>query len=139
MEVLAPFEMVHRGFTEANQALREANVELDSRVRQRTAELEAAAEALKEGVERERAGREALERSETHARRLFESTLIGVFEEDEDHVFEANDAFLHIIGYTREDLIDGQALPSQPHCAGVHGRRRRRHRAAKSLRRIGAL
>ena len=108
LETLAPFEMVHRGFTEANQALREANVDLDRRVKKRTAELEAAAEALREAVDRERAGREALERSETRAARLFESSLIGILEEDEDHVFEANDAFLRLIGHTRKDLVDGK-------------------------------
>ncbi len=38
-ESLAPFEMTHRGFREANEALRRMNEELDARVQQQTAEL----------------------------------------------------------------------------------------------------
>ncbi len=53
IEALAPFEMVHRGFIEANEALGEANkaleqlnAELDQRVKDRTAELEVAIHEL---------------------------------------------------------------------------------------------
>ena len=53
IEALAPFEMVHRGYTEANESLREANkaleelnAELDRRVKERTAELEVALREL---------------------------------------------------------------------------------------------
>jgi PAS domain S-box-containing protein len=104
LEALAPFEMVHRGYVEANQALREANAELERRVKKRTVDLETIAGALEEALVRERANREALERSETRAARLFDSTLIGMFEADEELVFEANGAFLSMIGYGREDL-----------------------------------
>jgi PAS domain S-box-containing protein len=108
MEALAPFEMVHRGFIEANQALQEANAELDRRVKERTTELEKAVAALREALEREHASREALERSEARARRLFDSTLIGVFESDEERVLDANNAFLNLLGRTREDLRQGK-------------------------------
>ncbi len=39
-EALSPFEMAHRGFLEANQALRELNATLEQRVAERTAALE---------------------------------------------------------------------------------------------------
>ncbi|MGD0115652.1 MAG: HAMP domain-containing sensor histidine kinase [Dehalococcoidia bacterium] len=47
IEALAPFEMVHRSFKEANEALEQLNAELDQRVNERTAELEAATEQLR--------------------------------------------------------------------------------------------
>jgi PAS domain S-box-containing protein len=42
--------------------------------------------------------------SEVRARRLLEANLIGVVVADGEHILEANDAFLEMVGYTREDL-----------------------------------
>ncbi|HEX7091687.1 MAG TPA: ATP-binding protein [Longimicrobiales bacterium] len=42
LEALSPFEMTHRGFREANTALRQLTESLEQRVAERTAELEAA-------------------------------------------------------------------------------------------------
>ena len=47
---------------------------------------------------------EALRQSQSRARRLVDANIIGVVISDMDHIFEANDAFLEIVGYTREDL-----------------------------------
>ena len=47
---------------------------------------------------------EALSQSQARAKRLIDANIIGVVISDLDHIFEANDAFLEIIGYTREDL-----------------------------------
>ena len=47
---------------------------------------------------------EALRQSQARARRLVDANIIGVVISDMDHIFEANDAFLEIVGYTREDL-----------------------------------
>ncbi|HEX2571993.1 MAG TPA: PAS domain S-box protein [Polyangia bacterium] len=50
-----------------------------------------------------------LRRSERKFRRLYESGLLGIFFGDPDgQVVEANDAFLGLIGYGREDLVAGQ-------------------------------
>jgi len=46
----------------------------------------------------------ALQQSQARARRLIDANIIGVVISDMDHIFEANDAFLEIVGYTREDL-----------------------------------
>ncbi|HYX49086.1 MAG TPA: PAS domain-containing protein, partial [Ktedonobacteraceae bacterium] len=47
---------------------------------------------------------EALRQSQVRARRLIDANIIGVVISDMHHIFEANDAFLEIVGYTREDL-----------------------------------
>jgi signal transduction histidine kinase len=46
VECLAPIEMAHRGFLEANQALQRLNADLEQRVRERTSQLEEANEGL---------------------------------------------------------------------------------------------
>ncbi|HEX7997302.1 MAG TPA: CHASE domain-containing protein [Pyrinomonadaceae bacterium] len=52
---------------------------------------------------------EALRESESRLRRLVEANVIGLIIADfKGHIIEANDAFLNIIGYTREDLARGQ-------------------------------
>ncbi|MEP7101782.1 MAG: AAA family ATPase [Burkholderiales bacterium] len=70
-----------------------------------TARLYAALKA--ENAERERAQRAALER-QSRLQRLVESSLVGVpFAHLDGRIFDANDAFLEIIGRTRADLADG--------------------------------
>jgi light-regulated signal transduction histidine kinase (bacteriophytochrome) len=46
VECLAPLEMAHRGFMEANKALQSLNADLEQRVRERTRQLEEANEEL---------------------------------------------------------------------------------------------
>ena len=76
---------------QAEEALRHAYDELDSKVRERTAELAEANVTLQE--------REARYRS------IFDSNVIGIFFwETDGNIPRANDAFLDILGYTREDL-----------------------------------
>jgi PAS domain S-box-containing protein len=51
---------------------------------------------------------EALRLSESRLRRLVDANIIGIVIGDfQDNIIEANDAFLSIIGYTREDLRAG--------------------------------
>jgi PAS domain S-box-containing protein len=50
-----------------------------------------------------------IEAREAKIRRLVEANIIGIFVWDvEGRILEANDAFLHIIGYDREDLAVGR-------------------------------
>ncbi|WP_407675379.1 PAS domain-containing sensor histidine kinase [Paraburkholderia sprentiae] len=50
-----------------------------------------------------------LEQRETKIRRLVDANIIGIFIWDfEGHVLEANDAFLRIVDYDREDLMAGR-------------------------------
>lgn len=61
--------------------------------------------AIIEDVSDERQLSEALRISEERFSRLRESGIMGVFVEDgAGNVVDANDAFLHLLGYTREDL-----------------------------------
>jgi len=66
--------------------------------------------ALREADERaelRRAERE-LQNSEAKIRRLVEANIVGVFTWDfEGRIVEANDAFLRIVGYRRDDLATG--------------------------------
>jgi PAS domain S-box-containing protein len=65
---------------DSERQLRQARDELEAKVAERTAKL----------------------------RRLVDSNIIGIFIWDlEGGIIEANDAFLHIVGYDREDLVSG--------------------------------
>ena len=111
-------------------ALRRANARLEQRVRARTAELAQTNAALQAEIQahkqvenertqllvREQALRRELEvavatlrTSEQRFRRLFEANIIGIaFSDFSGQEIEANDAFLDLIGYTREDLQAGR-------------------------------
>ncbi|HEY9652090.1 MAG TPA: PAS domain S-box protein, partial [Coleofasciculaceae cyanobacterium] len=52
---------------------------------------------------------DSLRQSEARFRRLVESNIIGVFFPDlEGHIFEGNEAFLQMVGYTKDDLHQGK-------------------------------
>jgi PAS domain S-box-containing protein len=53
-----------------------------------------------------RATQKALRDSEARLRRLFDSPIIGVVSGQGDVAIEANDGFLRMLGYSREDLLD---------------------------------
>lgn len=111
-------------------ALRRASARLEQRVRARTAELAQTNAALQAEIQahkqverertqllvRERALRRELEAtvaalrtSEQRFRRLFEANILGIaFPDFNGREIEANDAFLDLIGYTREDLQAGR-------------------------------
>jgi PAS domain S-box-containing protein len=46
--------------------------------------------------------------AEYRFRRLFEASLVGIMMVDEETVLEANDAFLEMVGFSREELRAGQ-------------------------------
>jgi PAS domain S-box-containing protein len=50
-----------------------------------------------------------LEQREAKIRRLVDANIIGIYLwELEGRIFEANDTFLHIVGYDRQDLVSGR-------------------------------
>ena len=65
-------------------------------------------EVKQENIERKRA-EEAVRDSNARIRRLVDSNIIGVFFWDlNGNITEANDAFLQMIGYSRQDLLSGE-------------------------------
>ena len=49
--------------------------------------------------------------SETRFQRLVDSDIIGIVVGDAEHAIDANDAYLQMLGYTREDLQAGKLTP----------------------------
>jgi PAS domain S-box-containing protein len=59
-------------------------------------------------TERKRA-EQALQESEAKIRRLVDSNIIGIFFSGlEGRILETNDAFLHLVGHDRDDLVSGR-------------------------------
>jgi PAS domain S-box-containing protein len=74
----------------------------------RTAVLKLLASQAATALETTRLYRDLAER-EARIRRLVEANIIGIFIWDLDgRILEANDAFLRIVGYDREDLVSGR-------------------------------
>lgn len=68
--------------------------------------LQQKANSLEAEIVERKAAEERLRVSESRYRQLFDSNLIGVFVSDFDGMFlDANDAFLDLLGYTREELL----------------------------------
>ena len=85
------------------------NVRLFEAEKQRTLALAHANRDLAEDIIERKRGEEALRESEAKIRRLVDANIIGIFIWDFDgRILEANEAFLHIVGYDHEDLVAGR-------------------------------
>lgn len=91
------------------EQLYEAQSILEEKVRERTQELgEMNLQLKRELVERKRV-EDALRESESRFRRLSDSNMIGIlFWDLKGRITDANDAFLEMLGYEREDLEAGR-------------------------------
>jgi PAS domain S-box-containing protein len=91
------------------EQLYQAQSILEQKVRERTSELgEANLQLKRELAERKRI-EDALRESESRFRRLSDSNMIGIlFWDLKGRITDANDAFLEMLGYTREDLEAGR-------------------------------
>ena len=84
------------------------NVRLFEAEKQRTLALAHANRDLAEDIIERKRGEEALRESEAKIWRLVDANIIGIFIWDFDgRILEANEAFLHIVGYDHEDLVAG--------------------------------
>lgn len=93
------------------EALSKANLILEERVQERTAELVEINLQLRQELEERKKIEAALRASESRFRRLYESNLLGImFWDMKGNIIEANDLYLEMIGYTQDDLKAGSVL-----------------------------
>jgi PAS domain S-box-containing protein len=89
--------------------LRRMHNELDRRVADRTAELSRVNEQLLQENSYRKKAEEAVRESEALFRSIYESNMLGIgFWRPDGEVFDANDAYLEMIGYSRDDLMSNR-------------------------------
>ncbi|MEN3293259.1 MAG: hypothetical protein V7642_2512 [Burkholderiales bacterium] len=89
--------------------LQDAYAQQDRRVAEHTIELAEANARLREEISERKRAQEALKNKERRLLRLFESDIIGIlFWDIEGNIVDANEKFLDISGYSREDLRSGK-------------------------------
>lgn len=94
---------------QVEEELQQEKAAMEALVQERTHDLARANQALKRELEQRTQTESALRASEARFRRVFESNMMGImFWDLSGIVVEANDAFLEMIGYTREDLRAGR-------------------------------
>ncbi len=108
-EEIMGFVCVGRNITarrEAEKALQKAHYELGVRVRERTAELQLANEALQAEVAERKRGQEALLQQQSYFRQLFESSPTGiVLLGEQDTILNANRAFQQMFQFSADEVI----------------------------------
>jgi PAS domain S-box-containing protein len=93
---------------QAEEALQRMHRELETRVQERTGELAASNEALQAQIVERTQAEAALRQSEERFRSVSDSGIINIAFFDANGVItDANDAFLEMVGYSREDLQTG--------------------------------
>jgi PAS domain S-box-containing protein len=89
----------------AELELKRSESQLAHNVELRTAELARTVEDLEREIDHRKQAEAALERTNARFRRLFEANIIGVlFSDTYGNIHDANEAFLEMMGYSREDL-----------------------------------
>lgn len=96
-------ELEHEGRT-----LYDANSRLAERVKEQTSELSRTVVRLQKELAEGRQREQALNDSEARFRSLFDSNVMGIVYFDSfGNIFESNDTFLQLLGYSRDDLKRG--------------------------------
>ena len=84
------------------------NYELEARVQKRTTQLALTIEKLNREIAERALVETQLRQSESHFRTLFDANLVGViFSNLNGEITDANDYFLQMVGYTREEMAAG--------------------------------
>ncbi len=98
-------EIANKQLKELNEQLTEIKQDLEQRVESRTSEITDVVNRLEQEIIRRQQVEEALRESSARFRRIFDSNMIGIiFWKIDGELFEVNDAFLKILGYSRNNL-----------------------------------
>jgi PAS domain S-box-containing protein len=89
----------------AEEALRKAYDELEQRVQARTGELARTTEKLKSELSERKRAQEALRESEEKYSTVAESSLTGIYIDQNGKILFANKTFAEIYGYSRQELV----------------------------------
>lgn len=90
------------------QSLNDANTTLERRVAEQTRELSQTVVRLQKELADGRRTEQALSVSESRFRSLYDSNIIGiVFWDANGNITGANEAFLRLLGYSKDDLASG--------------------------------
>ena len=92
--------------------VRMSNIELERRVAERTADLEAMNEALIRALEERSVAQRALARSEAEFRASFEGSVVGkcLLEPESRRILRANGVFAAMLGFAPDELVGRTAL-----------------------------
>jgi PAS domain S-box-containing protein len=102
-------ELEHEGRT-----LFDANSRLSESVKEQTLELSQTVVRLQQELAEGRQREQALSESEARFRSLFDSNVMGIaYFDSQGNVFESNNTFLELLGYSRDDLKRGLLTWSQ--------------------------
>jgi diguanylate cyclase (GGDEF)-like protein/PAS domain S-box-containing protein len=83
----------------------------EERVQQRTDDLARANRLLTAEIQERARAEESLRKNEMRIHRLVDSNIIGIyFWKIDGTITDANDAFLHLLGYTQQDLKQGKVI-----------------------------
>lgn len=94
---------------QVNQQLSQTRDELEQRVQERTTELVQANAQLRAEIQERIRAEVALRQSEARFRRIADSNIVGIIlSSPEGKIFEANQAFLQMVGYDQHDVQMGR-------------------------------
>lgn len=100
-----PYRLLYADLQQSQEELRSAHSQLESRVKRRTAELEATNEILRREIAEREKTQEALYESEKLYTKLVEGSLTGVYMQQDGRFVFANERFAGIFGYSREEIL----------------------------------
>jgi PAS domain S-box-containing protein len=134
-------------FRQAEEALKRAHDNLETRVAERTQDLLTANEQLKQGIGERKQAEEALRESEEKYSTLVENSLTGIYIDCDGKIVFANRRFAEMYGYSRQELVgmeswrlvypDDRALTDQIRAKRMKGEKAPRVYEARGLTKDG--